>query len=410
MSVTSSSTHWHHLAAEIRCVILERLLQDGCSLAGFATVSREWQTIIERHNFARIKLTPSRIADFGSVIHRNNALVRYLWLCLELEEYDCTLCASRDPETWGMSHRDNALIVTAFQDLFSTPGTWEPGGGGNSLMLDISVHSPSDSEHWFKYLTFRPSTPFDDQEEDGAQDDDQSMLAKLDDRQHGWEDGRRASAPCRQLPLVPAVTGVLLRQQTRRRWKPMALANMFSRLPELQVIHYEPWREWEKRTSTKVDGCLVHQSVFESLALSKLKRLVLFENFNQSYLPRESHRDEDLIRIPAPNVGRAVATASLKLEHLSASFMVDADDFLQARQRFWEWPNLNSLALTSQLLTPGESQVDINDMLIAAAAATMRMPKLRTMKIWNGQEGLAILFQYQTARNSRQAVITRRGT
>ena len=48
-----------------------------------------------------------------------------------------------------------------------------------------------------------------------------------------------------QLPLVPAVTGVLLRQQTRRRWKPAALARLFGRLPGLQEIHYEPWREWD---------------------------------------------------------------------------------------------------------------------------------------------------------------------
>jgi hypothetical protein len=47
-----------------------------------------------------------------------------------------------------------------------------------------------------------------------------------------------------QLPLVPAVTGVLLRQQNRRRWKLAALAQMFARLPRLREIHYEPWMEW----------------------------------------------------------------------------------------------------------------------------------------------------------------------
>ena len=47
-----------------------------------------------------------------------------------------------------------------------------------------------------------------------------------------------------QLSLVPAVIGVLLRQQTRRRWKPTALVHMFSCFPRRQEIHYEPWREW----------------------------------------------------------------------------------------------------------------------------------------------------------------------
>jgi uncharacterized membrane protein len=139
------------LPAEIQIMVLEALLQDGCSLAGFATVSRKWQTIVERHTFARIKLTQSCLADFGSIIYRNRALVRYIGLCLELQEYDCSRCAPEDLKMWGLSNADNVLIMTALLDLFSTLSAWEPNG---NLVLDISVHSPSDSEHWFKYLTF----------------------------------------------------------------------------------------------------------------------------------------------------------------------------------------------------------------------------------------------------------------
>lgn len=48
-----------------------------------------------------------------------------------------------------------------------------------------------------------------------------------------------------QLPSVPAVTSLLLRQQNRRRWKPSSLAHMFARFPRLQEVHYESWREWD---------------------------------------------------------------------------------------------------------------------------------------------------------------------
>ena len=48
----------------------------------------------------------------------------------------------------------------------------------------------------------------------------------------------------KHLPMAPAVTRLLLRQQTRRRWKPFALSHMMSRLPGLLEMHYEPWREW----------------------------------------------------------------------------------------------------------------------------------------------------------------------
>jgi hypothetical protein len=233
-----------------------------------ATVSREWQTIIERHNFARIKLTPSRLADFGSMVYRNRALVDYIWLCLELNEYECAECEPQDPEAWAVSDADNMLTTKAFEDLFSAIGTWEPNG---DLLLDISVHSPSDSKHWFKYLTFEPDTPSHvwDQNPCVAQ----AMLGNLDDHQHGWIAGNQNSIPSymaihnvfeemlscapfnddeqenqwwQQLPAAPAVTGVLLRQQNRRRWMPTSLAQMFSRLPELQEVYYEPWREWEE--------------------------------------------------------------------------------------------------------------------------------------------------------------------
>jgi hypothetical protein len=58
-----------------------------------------------------------------------------------------------------------------------------------------------------------------------------------------------------QLPLVPVITSVLLRQQNRRRWKPTALAQMFARLPRLEEVHYEPWRDWIDYHQVLADNC-----------------------------------------------------------------------------------------------------------------------------------------------------------
>jgi hypothetical protein len=262
---------WDNLPREVQILIFKALMQNGCTLARLVTVSREWQTELERYNFARIRLTPSRLVDFGSMVHRNRALVGYIWFCLELDNYDCTTCAPArgtltDEEYEGafsISDTENYPITTAFQNLFSTLSTWDLNG---DLILDISVYSPSDSEHWFKYLTFMPDTI------DGG-DIKQTLLNKAyDDPQHGWLAGFRHSAPpsiairkvfhsvmeegpfdseqlemrwWNQLPSVPAVTNLLLRQQNRRRWKPGSLAHMFARLPRLQEVHYEPWREWD---------------------------------------------------------------------------------------------------------------------------------------------------------------------
>ncbi|KAI0126516.1 hypothetical protein BJ170DRAFT_409411 [Xylariales sp. AK1849] len=171
-------------------MVLEILLQDGCSLADFAIVSREWQTIIERHTFSRIKLTSSRLANFGSMVRRNRSLVRYIWLCLEHQEYGCTECEPHDPELWGLKNADNSLITTACLDLFSALSVWEPDG---NLLLDISVYSPSDSEHWFKYLTFEPDVTSDVCSQ--GQHTEQSMRGKASDHYDRWIAGSRYSIP-----------------------------------------------------------------------------------------------------------------------------------------------------------------------------------------------------------------------
>ncbi|KAJ6064052.1 hypothetical protein N7499_012732 [Penicillium canescens] len=187
------------------------------------------------------------------------------------------------------------------------------------------------------------------------------MLVKLDDHQHGWITGSQNSTPSKagihkvfdeiigegpfddnkkedqwwqQLPLVLAATGVLLRQQNRRRWKPTALAQMFARLPRLQEIYYEPWREW----------CDTQQ-----------------EWTDQTFM--DSFMGCSPIRIPTSDISCAVAKASLKLEYLSASFIVDASYFFYACEPHWKWPSMTLLTLTSQLLTPDESPIEIDNML-----------------------------------------------
>lgn len=160
------------------------------------------------------------------------------------------------------------------------------------------------------------------------------------------------------------------------------------------------------------------QYLFESIPRfnKNLKRLVVFENFNQQY-PAIMQRFQfgvdlsgcDSHRNPTPAVSRMVALASLKLEHLAASFIVDASHFFEIEPS-WEWLNLSSIVLTSNLLTPDKDPIKIGVMLQAAAAAAVKMPRLEKMEIWNGRRGLAALFKYQVFHDRQEATITWRGT
>lgn len=147
--MAASKTIWGSLPPEIRLMILKALIQEGCYLAHYATVCREWQSVVEQKSFGRLKLTPSRLAGFGDMVHRQRVLVKYIWLCIELREYDCSQCEIGETDPWHGSNTD--IIKKAIRELFSVLSKWEPS---RSLVLDISVHSPSDSKHQFKYVKF----------------------------------------------------------------------------------------------------------------------------------------------------------------------------------------------------------------------------------------------------------------
>ncbi|KAK1655795.1 hypothetical protein BDP81DRAFT_456634 [Colletotrichum phormii] len=413
MSSTSHSKkqwdpRWDGLPRKIRLLITQYLIQDGCPLAPLATVSREMQTDIERHNFAWIRLTPSRLASFRAMIQRTRGLVGYIWFCLELDD-------TSDEFTEGceISGTDKCPITASFQDLFSVLGEWEPHG---DLTLDISLYSTSDSDIVGHAI--------------------EKASRKYHDPKHGWLNGSRhlASPPWAlrklfhlimeqgphdsdqgeldwwdQLPSVPAVTSLLLRQQNRRRWKPVSLAHMFAQFPRLQELHYEPWREWEDWTQDPTDREYKH--LFESIqrsnkSLRKLYPANMRPYGNYGGFLAGTHA----FREPVRAVGQMIALASLKLEHLAASYITDTSHFFEIRSE-WAWPNLKSLTLTAKILTPDKvDSTGIGALLLAAAAAAEKMPRLETMDIWNGRKGLAALFRYQVFRNEGEAVLTWRGT
>jgi hypothetical protein len=165
-----------------------------------------------------------------------------------------------------------------------------------------------------------------------------------------------------QHPFIWAITEIRLRQQTRQRWKPAMLAQLFSRFPRLRrfimnlgengfilwshlqtVASHSSHLLYGKKSRT---WSIAYEVLFKSL--SNMKRFVLFENFNQDYIT--SIGRAPLIRTPPPGVSRAISTASLKLESLSVSFILDANHLFPSateQNMHSKWPNLTSLNITS---------------------------------------------------------------
>ncbi|CAI6339979.1 unnamed protein product [Periconia digitata] len=172
--------------------------------------------------------------------------------------------------------------------------------------------------------------------------------------------------------------------------------------------------------------------VFPFLNPNTLKRMTLFEDSTEAHDPCNKLYIWGLIALfftnyqigdPEPawvsnyqnirkprtvsaQLARALAEASLGLEHLSISFMTDARIFWTSLREDWVWEQLQTLALTSQDLQPDVDSSKIKDVLCSAARAAKKMPKLQTMEIWNGGKGYAALFRYSIERGRRQAGIS----
>lgn len=143
----------------------------------------------------------------------------------------------------------------------------------------------------------------------------------------------------------------------------------------------------------------------ESLRSDQLRRVVIIENFHGNN-PAMSLA----VRAAEIDTGYALVEASLGLEHLAASFVSDAAYFIYASKRWNIWPKLESLALTSNILDPQQQSVYINDFLEAVALVAIKMPRLKSMELWNGRAGFAGVFQYQLLEIDPTAKITWRGT
>jgi hypothetical protein len=130
---------------------------------------------------------------------------------------------------------------------------------------------------------------------------------------------------------------------------------------------------------------------------------------DQNRNPRFPWMQVEAVRVVDPRIGAAFASKSRDLEQLSVSYIVNVEDFLEACEPSWTWPRLESLALTSQLLYHGRGRrAGIDALLYGAGMTALRMPRLRTLAIWDGREGNACAFIYNTDQN--YAYVTWRGT
>ncbi|RFU32270.1 hypothetical protein B7463_g4081, partial [Scytalidium lignicola] len=429
-SYQNSTFYWEYLPPELRTIVLGLLLANLNEettippryhiLSAYATVCREWQYFFERRNFRTLTLHQSDLPEFNSIVQgQRRFFLQWIWLRLELPEYDCRLC--NKPESTVEINRNNSIFTNALWDLFAILSTWQKKRefDEKGLTLELSAHSPSDSKHLFKELDSRINDTAWSRNEDGYKE-------QPHDPTHGWGDGLRvqwisegdkmrvfghpdglkfnlraqSARKMRTLPKLRLVKTLVIRRQFYRAFSvSKALQPIIKSLTQLENFTYEAWRgintkHYSGRKTRDDENNILFLDVFKYRR--SLRKVAIFEDYIES-----DDEETELETEPERNtlLGEDLARSSRNFEDLHASINVDAKDFFYA---FWpganpkyknevKWKNLKYLSLTSLFLNPA----DYNQLIQTAALAAQRMPQLEVMELWNGGEGYACIFRYE---------------
>ncbi|KAH6618291.1 hypothetical protein B0J18DRAFT_402141 [Chaetomium sp. MPI-SDFR-AT-0129] len=393
---------WSRIPADVRLLILEMIAETkNEGWRSCVAVCKEWHSVIARANFQSLRLNNPRPMKFRDVVVQHRHLIQNIQFEAVMDEYGCDKCPEPMElrEMWDVSARLRQKLV----DLFRLMGILEQTTK-NSLTLDISVYFPSHTKHWFKnwHTTSNPTH----KRKGGGKHPPHTW------NDHGWVSGKQVKSPPlwallrpfevmvldfpKELPSVSNVTRLVIRRQQRHGFYDLTLFKILAALPALQHLVYEPWRKW-------------------------MRAVTIFEDFSDSLeamweeTTQPIHQDLPIDRIPCGDVGASFAYDSLKLEKVSLAFMIDARDFFDTCQCSWRWRRLESLALTSPILCEPKThqeKIKTEKLLRAAGRVARRMPKLKTMVLWNGQVKNACAFIYHVGAGPRpnMASITWRGT
>ncbi|KAH8901082.1 hypothetical protein GQ53DRAFT_835040 [Thozetella sp. PMI_491] len=375
---------WAALPAEIRAMVLDLLVAEASRkrkaylFSKFASVSQEWQAVMEPANFKNLTLTESCLPDFERFFKDNLArrqALKRIWFRVELPAY--TKDQGAFMENDADQERNDCAFACQMWRLFDILGEWEPKHA--RLELEITASSPSDQKRYFRNAEAKTA-----RFEGSDLDLDYYEVPELRGPQG--------------LPEVSVITSFCLLRRTYRNISPRALLRIMNSLPEIQQSRVELWEQFSHGDQSEWEVDVAQLVPFWP---SSLKKVSLFN----------SHRgDEYLFEIDDPDnyhrsipfLSRNLAKMSHRLEEMSSCFVGDARYFFEpfmkiqggVNPKLPSWDVLTSLTLTSSLISPREDPDDINNLLQAAGNAAKRMPHLRTLELFSAGKHDAGVFLY----------------
>ncbi|KAL6402921.1 hypothetical protein AUP68_12249 [Ilyonectria robusta] len=264
---TAQTSEWSLLPVEIRLIIFEKVAEiigqgskngrpTKVGLAQCAAVCKEWQLFFGKLLFRHLTLTQSGLFGLRDVSHQRQ-FVEHLTFRVELVPYHCDTCVHRFTSASPHNDADAEMFRASINALFWILESWDiqKPGTTTGLTLELGAYSPSDSEHTFREMYLHTSS--------FAGEDFAKLELPATDLSHGWLNGRRWRSPnagelfrlhevlvspsIYEGPVVvKAVKHLVIRREMRRRLDIQDLQTITKRLPNLESMHFEPWRSYEK--------------------------------------------------------------------------------------------------------------------------------------------------------------------
>ena len=302
LRVSPPQKSWLGLPPEIRNMIL-LMVDEDCpqsfpheSVASYAVVSLEWQSFFEHRTFRFLVLDYSALPAFQKAVSGKGRVrlsyLRHLWIRVKLFPYSCDQCCHPEdlPTVWwyvcilntfvnthspvsaslylwlltNMACRNDWIFTKTMKALLQILASHSSLPGG--MILEVSAHSPSDTQHFFRDHRIEDDYPF------RRESDIRSLTSVLgyhlkmrekigmaiDPSHQGVDpfDNSRPTfgevqrflgapldfIPLHSLPQAPIVKALHIRRQFYRQLSPTALAKLFREsLVSAESFRIERW-------------------------------------------------------------------------------------------------------------------------------------------------------------------------
>ncbi|TLS25752.1 hypothetical protein PpBr36_07922 [Pyricularia pennisetigena] len=367
-----------------------------------ASVCRHWQHIFEPKIFEHLTLQAADVQFLNVVVReRRRHLVKHIWFIIEFNMYSSQNSVIHPHDS--LDSIPSHFFWLAINSLFQELSVWGPpyARGDKGVTLELSMWSPSDNKYSFQDIDLGEGDWFTSFPE--IEDDFERHTFALHAPTHGWVLGSRVRSATRMewqklrhficleddidMPSVVAVTGLLLRRQTRTDLHVSAYNAICARLPNLAHVHLEMWQEWEEAR--------IKDKTIELGSLVRLAFPPCIERATLLYDTSEAIRED------------------LALKVFNCSFILSADEFFEhylystyfydrplraieaARAHEFKWFYMNQFTMTSPSLQPGAPRSKVTQLVYSAGLAALDMPEVKKFQLWHAGDDYASLLSFE---------------